>query len=111
MSEALGGASISAAANVVPSNGAMKAAVSRDPAAIGYVGIGYVDSEVRALSLEGVEPTQENAVDGRYPVVRGLYFNTSGEPSALVESFYRYLETEEGAELIRAAGYIPTGGR
>jgi phosphate transport system substrate-binding protein len=57
-------------ANVVPSDGAMKVAIAQDPNAIGYLSIGYVDASVKAVKVNGVEPTQENAQSGKYPVVR-----------------------------------------
>ncbi len=98
---------IATSANVVPSNGAMKTAVAQDPGAVGYVGIGYIDATVKAPSMDGMIPSQENAANGSYTVTRKLYMNTKGEPSALVRTFIDYLLTPEGAEIIRASGYIP----
>ncbi len=100
---------VAADANVVPSNGAMKTAVSQDEGAIGYVGIGYVDETVKALPLDGVEQSQENASTGAYPVTRKLYMNTRGEPSGLVRAFIDYVLGPEGAEICRASGYLPIG--
>ncbi len=98
---------IAPSANVVPSNGAMKTAVQQDPGAIGYVGIGHIDASVKAPVLEGMVPTQENAANGAYTITRKLYMNTKGEPVGLVKDFIDYLYTPEGAEIIRASGYIP----
>jgi len=72
-------------ANVVPSNGAMKTAVSRDPYGIGYVSIGHLDNSVKAPFLDGVVPDQDNAKNGTYKVVRKLYMNTKPNPSVLPE--------------------------
>lgn len=102
---------VAAAANVVPSNGAMKVAVSRDSGAIGYVSIGHVDRSVKAVVLDGVEASQQNALSGAYPVVRKLYSNTKGEPSALVKAFIGYILSPEGAEIVKKHGYIPLQGR
>lgn len=98
---------LSPAANVVPSNGAVKVAVSRDPNAIGYVGLGHVDASVKALVLDGKTPSQEAASSGAYDLTRNLYFNTKGVPSPLVAAFLDYLYSLEGAEIIAKAGYIP----
>ncbi len=95
--------------NVVPSNGAMKVAVSNDPNAIGYISIGHIDSIVKALSVDGIEPTQENAQSGEYYVVRMLYMNTKGEPSGLVKEFIDYVTSPEMDEVIQQCAYIPTG--
>lgn len=93
-------------ANVVVSNGAMKVAVAGDPGAIGYIGIGYVEDTLKALKIDGVEPSQTNAAMGKYRIVRKLYMNTKGQPSPLVQAFIDYIRSPEGATLIKAAGYI-----
>ena len=94
-------------ANVVAYNGAMKVALAQDPNAIGYLGIGHVDATVKAIKLDGVEPTQENAKSGKYPVVRHLYMNTKGEPQPLVKAFIDYIYSPAGAKIIQKSGYIP----
>ena len=98
---------VSTGSNVVASNGAMKVAVGGDEGAIGYLSIGYVEQSVAALAIDGVEPTQENAKNGSYKVVRQLYMNTKGQPSKLAAAFIDYIRSEAGAEIVRAAGYIP----
>jgi phosphate transport system substrate-binding protein len=95
-------------ANIVASNGAMKMAIEQDPQAIGYVGIGFLDQKLKGVKLDGVEPTQENAQNGTYPVTRLLYMNTKGEPTPLVRAFIAYIQGPEGARLIQKHGFIPT---
>ncbi len=94
-------------ANVVASNGAMKVAVAQDPGAIGYMSIGYVDAEVKAPLLDGVEPSQDNAKSGAYKVARKLYMNTKGEPQGLTRLFIDYVMSAEAADIVAKAGYIP----
>lgn len=98
---------IAAGANVVPSNGAMKSAISRDPDGIGYVSIGHLDKTVKAPTLDGIIVNQENAKDGTYPVVRKLYMNTKGKPTGIVKLFIEYVMSPECADIITAKGYIP----
>ncbi len=105
--KALGKGPVAANANIVPSNGAMKVAVAQDPNAIGYLGIGHVDKTVKAVKINGVEPSQENAKNGSYPVVRQLYMNTKGEPTPLAKAFITYILSPAGAEIIKKSGYIP----
>ncbi len=94
-------------ANVVTSNGAMKTALGADEAGIGYMSIGHVDENVQAVAIDGVEPSQETASGGTYKVVRKLYMNTKGERSPLLQAFLDYIQSEEGAAITSAAGYIP----
>jgi len=94
-------------ANVVASNGAMKTAIAQDRDAIGYAGIGHVDPTVKSIVLDGVVPSQENAKNGSYPVVRKLYMNTKGEPTKLVRAFIDYILSPEGREISTTHGYIP----
>ena len=94
-------------ANIVASNGAMKVAVGQDQGAIGYMGIGLIDTTVKAPTLDGVEPSQENAKSGTYKVVRKLYMNTKGQPQGLTKLFVEYVTSEDCADIIAQSGYIP----
>ena len=96
-----------AAANVVNSNGAMKTAISQDPNAVGYVGIGHLDKSIKGVSVDGMAPSQENAASGQYTVTRLLYMNTKGEPQGITRGFVDYIFTPAGQEIVSKAGYIP----
>jgi phosphate transport system substrate-binding protein len=95
-------------ANVVASNGAMRVAIAQDPKAIGYVGIGFLDKTIKGVKLNGVAPTQENALKGKYPVVRKLYMNTKGEPTPLVAAFIAFIRGPEGAKIIQKHDFLPS---
>lgn len=99
---------IAVGANVVASNGAMKTALAGDVDGIGYVSIGHIDQTIKAPTLDGVPPTQDNAKSGKYPVTRKLYMNTKGEPTGIVASFISYIQGPEGAAITASDGYIPT---
>jgi len=103
--KALGKSAISEAANIVASNGAMKVAISRDPHALGYMSIGHLDESIKSVSLDGVAASQENAINGSYPVIRKLFMNTNGTPEPLVDAFIQYVLSS--SESIRSRGYIP----
>jgi phosphate transport system substrate-binding protein len=107
--KALGKGNIAVKANVVPSNGAMKVAISRDKAAIGYLSIGHMDDSIARVAIDGVLPTQENAIDGSYTVLRKLYMNTKGEPSPLAQAIIEYVQSPEGGEIVSKSGFIPLG--
>ncbi len=94
-------------ANVVVSNGAMKSAVANDPYAIGYVSVGHIDDSVAPVALDGVIPTIETVKKGTYPVARGLYSNTKGEPAPLPGLLIDYLFSLEGQRIVAEKGFIP----
>ncbi len=105
--KALAKGDISAKAHFVPSNGAMKTAVSQDPYAIGYVSVGYIDKSIAAVALDGVAPTLENVKQAKYKVARGLYSNTKGEPHGLTQKFINFLYSAEGQQIVAQKGFIP----
>jgi len=93
-------------ANVVVSNGAMKSAISQDSYGIGYVSVGHIDQTVTPVTLDGVMPTIQSVKEGRYPVFRGLYSCTKGEPVGLTKKFIDYLFSPEGQKIVQSNGFI-----
>ena len=87
--------------------------VSRDENALGYFGLAYFlenDETLKAISVDGVEPTPENAKSGDYSLARPLYIYVN--PAALdrpeVMAFVEYyLETARDSDLITEVGYVP----
>jgi phosphate transport system substrate-binding protein len=104
--KALDKGEIASGANVVVSNGAMKSAISQDPYGIGYVSVGHIDESVKALEFDGIAPSLENVKSGAYPVARGLYSLTKGEPNEAVKAFLDFMYSPEGQEIIAAKGFI-----
>lgn len=105
--KALNKGTIAPKANVVVSNGAMKSAVANDPYAIGYVSVGHIDESVAPVALDGVTPTIETVKNGTYPVARGLYSNTKGEPAPLAALLIDYLFSPEGQQIVSEKGFVP----
>lgn len=105
--KALDKGDISEKANFVASNGAMKAAITNDPYAIGYVSVGYMDESVAPIALDGVIPTLKTVQSGEYKVVRGLFSNTKGEYAGLAKKLITYLLSPEGRKIVSDMGFIP----
>ena len=74
--------------------------------AIGFISFGYVTSSVKALAIDGIAATAENAKAGTYPVVRPLYFLTKEAPTALVKQFIDFCLSAEGQAIVAEEGYI-----
>jgi phosphate transport system substrate-binding protein len=90
------------------SNGAVAQAVSKNKNAIGYIGIGYLNEDVKALTVNGVEGTPETTLNGKFPISRPLYMFTRGWPEGDTLKFMNYvLHPEKGQKLVGAAGYVP----
>lgn len=95
--------------NELNSVGAVMARVTSTPGAIGYVSPDVLDDTVQAISLDGMEPTEENIKDGSYMLSRPFVMVTNGEietRSEVVQGMFAYLKSEEGQELIKAVGLI-----
>jgi phosphate transport system substrate-binding protein len=89
-----------------PSNGAVKTTVASTPLSIGYISFGYLDDSVKAVEIDGVEPTVANAQSDEYPVVRPLNMVTKGEPTGLAKGFLDFIMSAEGQAIV-AEEYIP----
>jgi len=88
------------------SNGALKIAVSNDPQAVGFLSIGYIDSSVKALAMNGVPATEENAKNGTYPIVRPLYFLTKTQPTGILKDFIDFCTGPDGQKVVAEEGFI-----
>ena len=90
------------------SNGAVAQAVSKNKNAIGYIGIGYVNENVKVLTVNGVEGTAETTLNGAFPISRPLYMFTRGWPTGDTLNFINYvLHPDKGQKLVGSAGYVP----
>lgn len=99
-------------AAVLSGTGQVRDVVSRSRGAIGYISMGFVDSayaetEVRAISVNHVEPSEKTIASGGYPISRDLYFFTKGEPTGQVAAYIDYVLSPAMDEQIREAGFIP----
>ena len=92
---------------IVPSNGGIVQAIAKTPGAIGYIGLGYMSDEVKAVSVNGVEATDESSLDGTFPIVRGLFMFTNGWPDGETQDFIDFLLSPEGQGLVKKARSIP----
>lgn len=87
--------------------------VSRDPNALGYFGLAYFlenQDTLKALSVDGVEPTPENAKSGDYSLARPLYIyiNPASLAKPEVRAFVEYyIETARDTTLVTEVGYVP----
>lgn len=93
------------------STGAVLNAVMDDPQGIGYISLGSLDDTVKAVSIDGVEPTAQNIIDEEYTVWRPfemMYQTENYNSNDLLREFVEFLESAEAQEAITAYGYVST---
>jgi phosphate transport system substrate-binding protein len=108
---ALGGADFKASVNEQAGSSSVVQGVASNKTAIGYSGIGYKTADVRAVPIEGVAATAENAYAGDYPLARFLYVYINvapGEtPGPLVREFVKLIFSQQGQQVVVKDGYFP----
>lgn len=82
------------------SNGLVRQAVAANENAIGYISLGYMDNSIKALKLDGVVPTMDNAKNGTYKYVRPFLMITNGEPTGLAKDFLEFVMSKEGQAIV-----------
>jgi phosphate transport system substrate-binding protein len=103
--------------NEQPGSASVVQSVSASLNAIGYSGIGYKTSSVRALPLAKklgqsfVDASSKNAIKGTYPLSRFLYVYVNKHPNKplapLEREFLKMVLSKEGQEVVVKDGYIP----
>ncbi|MGD9552533.1 MAG: phosphate ABC transporter substrate-binding protein [Candidatus Caldatribacteriota bacterium] len=88
------------------SNAAVATTVANTPGAIGYVGLGYVTSQVKAIKVNDIIPSKETVNDNSYPLARPLFMYTNGEPEGIVKDFIDFVLSAEGQKLVEENGFI-----
>ena len=84
------------------------ARVEKTRGAISYVGYGFIQTGVKALTLDGVEPSRQTILNGKYPASRPLFMFTNGYPvlGSMTYKFVTFHLTEKGQEVIENKGFV-----
>ena len=95
--------------NELTSTGEVIAAVASNPNAIGYASLSAVDETVKAITVGGVEPTEETVLDGSYQIQRPFVMVTreSEDLNPAAQAFFDWAVSADAADLIRQAGAVP----
>jgi len=90
------------------SNGAVAQTVSKNKSAIGYVGLAYAKAPgLKDLTVDNVEASIANTLNGTYPISRGLYLYTNGEPAGDVAKLVNFILSDAGQKIVASVEYIP----
>ncbi len=101
---------IDPSAAITNTTSVMMTTVADDESGIGYISLGTLHEEkVKAVSIDGVEPTVENIENGSYTVARALSVVNDGETSDLEEDFVDFILSSEGQTIVADNDLQPVG--
>ena len=80
--------------------------VTDNPKAIGYVSLGSLDDSVKALKVDGTEPSVDTVKSGDYKLQRPFNIVTKGKVKELPQDFIDYIMSADGQKVVSENGYI-----
>lgn len=90
------------------STGMVRQIVASTPGAISYMAFAYVDSSVKTVAINGVEPTNKNVQTDQWKVWSYEHMYTKGKPTGLTKSFVDYMLSDDVQDkIVSKLGYIP----
>ena len=91
------------------STGDVITTVANNPNAIGYASVASVKDTVKAISVNGVAPTDETIKDGTYQIQRPfvLVTKTDAKLSETAQEFFDFCFSEDAKSIIESAGVVP----
>lgn len=99
---------------LMPSSVGITSELRRNPNAIGYDGLGYVDPDhEKIVAIAGgssapyVFPSVESALAGTYPLARNLFMYTAGEPTGAIADYLDWILGPAGQEIVTQLGFVP----
>ncbi len=119
--KALGNGDYRDTVNEQPGSTAVIQSIGGNRFAIGYSSVGFKTSSVKPLALApktgepAIEPTGENAYNGKYPLFRYLYLAVNAKPTSKLEpvrrEFIKFIYSKEGQELAAKEGCFPVDAK
>jgi phosphate transport system substrate-binding protein len=98
---------------LMPATGAIVQSVSQTTGAIGYIGLAYINKDVKALKVsydQGktyVAPAVETAKNKTYPITRPLYYYYLTSIEKTVKPYVDFILSAEGQKIVLEEGYVP----
>ncbi len=98
---------------LMPSSVGITSELRRNPNAIGYDGLGYVTEHEKMIAVAKtagapyVLPSVESGANGTYPIARGLYMYTAGEPQGVILEYLDWIRGDAGQKIVADLGFVP----
>lgn len=96
-------------AEIINSTAVMMQTVAGNKAAIGYISLGSLDDTVKAVKVDGVEPSAEAVKDGSYKVSRPFNIVTKDSVSEVAQDFIDFILSEDGQKVVEEEGCVSEG--
>ncbi len=84
----------------------MMSTVKGDTYSIGYISLGSLNSDVKALNVDGIEATAENVKSGDYTLSRPFNIVTKGTVGDAAQDFINYIMSDDGQKVVVDEGYV-----
>lgn len=94
-------------AKLLASTQAIVDETKNNPNAIGYIGLGYINDDVKVIEVDGIAASVESALDGSYALSRGLYLYSNGEPADVMKAFLDWVLGAQGQKVVADQGFVP----
>ena len=91
---------------VVNSTSIVMTTVAGNKNSIGYISLGSLNDTVKAVKVDGIEPTVENIKNNTYKVFRPFNIATRDDISELAQDFISFILSSDGQKVVEENGYI-----
>jgi phosphate transport system substrate-binding protein len=93
-------------AQITNSTSVMMTTVAENKAAIGYISLGSLNDTVKAVKIDGAEPSVDTVKDGSYKIVRPFNIVTKDKMSKQAQDFQAFIMSADGQKIVEDNGYI-----
>lgn len=98
-------------ARIANNTSVMMTSVAGDKYSIGYISLGSLNDTVKALKIDGVEPTVDNVKSEKYKIARPFIIATKGDISEATKDFIDFILSSDGQKVVEKNGYIPVSNK
>lgn len=93
-------------ASITNNTSVMMSTVAGDEYAIGYISLGSLNESVKAVKIDGAEPSVDTIKDGSYKISRPFNIVTKSDVSEVAQDFIDFILSADGQKVIEENGYI-----
>ena len=96
-------------AEITNSTAVMMTTIAQNENSIGYISLGSMNDQVKAVKIDGIEASIDTVKDKSYPISRPFQIVTKDGVSDLAKDFISFITSEEGQKVVEENGYVSEG--